>query len=417
MTRNDMRITVSLASLILLCCGLQAQDPASIRIPNDYGLVHEKQNVIIRPNHLESLFEKLYRLKTAGQGLVSMVHIGDSHIQADILTQQVRQQLQLIFGNAGRGLVVPGKVARTNEASTILSSSNVTWDAKRAVFPEQPLPIGIGGITISTNDPTANLTLKMVSPWTDYRFNKVTVFLQKNFESFNMAVRDSANRDLAFVGPYTFEPFPNTSTIHLPFLTNQISLQAMKSIGTQKNLTLFGMSLENGNPGLFYHAIGVNGAKYRHYLAAQYFTEQTAVLEPDLFVISLGTNEALDYPNVDPQLFTQIGQLMVALRTRNPAAVFLLITPPDSFRNQHKRNPGVEDVRETILRFADDNRLAVFDLFEAGGGHHSASKWKHKDLLRADGIHFTKEGYELQGNMFYNAFMKAYLDYVATRHP
>lgn len=38
---------------------------------------------------------------------VSIVHIGDSHVQADINTGTTRELLQYDFGNAGRGLISP----------------------------------------------------------------------------------------------------------------------------------------------------------------------------------------------------------------------------------------------------------------------------------------------------------------------
>ncbi|MDE6123515.1 MAG: hypothetical protein K2F76_09750, partial [Duncaniella dubosii] len=46
---------------------------------------------------------------------VSIVHIGDSHVQADINTSTVRELLQYDFGNAGRGLVSPLKICGTNQ--------------------------------------------------------------------------------------------------------------------------------------------------------------------------------------------------------------------------------------------------------------------------------------------------------------
>lgn len=40
--------------------------------------------------------------------------------------------------------------------------------------------------------------------------------------------------------------------------------------------------------------------------------------------------------------------------------------------------------------------------------------WTRNHLLRADGIHFTPEGYRLQGNLLHQALIKAYNEYVAT---
>ena len=51
---------------------------------------------------------------------VSIVHIGDSHIQADISTGTTRELLQYDFGNAGRGLVSPLKMIGPNDLDLML---------------------------------------------------------------------------------------------------------------------------------------------------------------------------------------------------------------------------------------------------------------------------------------------------------
>ena len=140
-------------------------------------------------------------------------------------------------------------------------------------------------------------------------------------------------------------------------------------------------------------------------------------LQPDLFIISLGTNEAIDYPYIDSQLFNYIDNLVESLKEKNPGSKFILTTPPDSFRKKTRRNPGIERVRDIIARYADQHNIAYWDLYAAAGGHHSADAYKKYNLLQRDGIHFTKEGYELQGNLFYQALIKSYTTYVSYRHP
>jgi lysophospholipase L1-like esterase len=182
-------------------------------------------------------------------------------------------------------------------------------------------------------------------------------------------------------------------------------------------VTIFGLSLENGKNGIFYHAIGVNGAKYSHYNAAQFFAAQTAVLRPELFIISMGTNEAIDYPYIDKNFYQHIDKLITSLRSSNPDAKFILVTPPDAYRKKMKHNPGVNIVRQQIIQYAVENGLAFYDMYKAMGGDHAADKWTKSRLLRSDGIHFTKDGYEYQGNLLFNAIIKSYNLYVPLRHP
>lgn len=397
---------------------VQAQDTIAFSF-RKYGFEKLEDNEIYNAESLSDFFERLYQLKKGVNSQVSMVQIGDSHIQADFLSGTIRQNLHRDFGNAGRGLIVPGRVAHTNEPFNINTSSNTNWEAKRIVFPDQPLPIGIGGITIQTKQADAKLTIKTQnapSPM-DYRFNAFTLFFQKDFSSFNVAVKDSVAHDIAYIGPYTFEQYPNISRIMLPSLTNQVTLQTLQPLPDQNQFTLFGISLENGKNGVLFHSIGVNGAKFKHYNIARHFAEQTPVLRPEVFIISLGTNESLDYPYIDPQFFNYIDQMVESLRARNPNAKFILTIPPDHYRKKTRRNPGLNVVRDTLMRYAQQKNISYWDLFLAGGGEHSADLYKKYNLIQKDGVHFTKEGYELQGNLFYAALIKAYNTYVSYRHP
>lgn len=395
------------------------QDSTAISAPpkKDWTFIKAEENIIENSTYLSPFFEKLYQLQKQKTGHVNIVQIGDSHIQADFLSHAVRQRLQREFGNGGRGLIVPGRIARTNEPSTLYSSSTGQWEHKRIVYTDKPLPIGIGAITFKTEQPNIKLNIKTLpSDNLDYRFNKVTIFYQKDFNSFNLAVKDSTNQDLAFVGPFTFEA-PHTSTIFLPYLTQKITLETLQSNAMQKQFVLFGLNLEKTEPGLVYHSVGGNGAKFRHYLATKYFFEQTAHLSPDLFIISLGTNEAIEHPYVDPQLYNQMTEFIKNIRAHNPEALFLMTTPADFYKKKVRRNPGVEIVRNKIIEFAEQNNLAYWDLYSAAGGKHAADDWKVNGLLQSDGIHFTKAGYQLIGSMLFESIMKGYSEYVQYRYP
>ncbi len=381
------------------------------------NIERDNYNVIQNAAHLDDFFHKLYQLKKTGKNKLNIIHIGDSHIQADYLTEVVRKNFHHDFGNAGRGLIVTGRVAGTNEPSNIRTSSSIPWIAKRCIHPNQPLPIGIGGITITTTQPDARLDIKMSDPMHDYSFNKVTLFFQKNNRSYNFAIKDTSGYQLGLMGRYTEEPFMNYATLNFPKLVNQITIQTLKSAEEQNQATLFGVELENGNSGVLYHAIGVNGAKYTHYNSALYFARQTQALLPDVFIISLGTNESMDYPYIDKSFYNQIEKMVTSLREFNPGAQFILVTPPDAFRKKKFENPGIELIREQIIRYAVENGLAFWDMHKALGGKGSAQTWRNEELIRPDGVHFSKEGYQYQGDLFYYAIIKSYNEYIGRRHP
>lgn len=409
-------------SIILCSCILaglnpaKAQDSVSV-VFKTYGLINDTINVIQNVAHLDEFYENLYQLKSLGDRVVSVVHIGDSHIQADYLTHIMRKNFQEKFGNAGRGLVVPARVAGSHDAFNIVSSSSTVWKSKRCIYPNDPLPIGIGGITINTDQPNAKLFVYMKDLWLDHSFNILSLFFQNDNTSFHFSLKDTANQELGFIGPFKHEPFPNYARIVFPHQVSSISIETIKSSVEQVQATLFGLSLENGKSGILYHAIGVNGAKYAHYNAAPLFSQQTAALKPELFIISLGTNESLDYPYLDRNFYQHLDRFISSLRENNPHAKFILVTPQEVFQKRVRKNPGILKIREQIVQYAVENGLAFWDMYKSLGGENSAQAWRKAGLLRTDGVHFTRDGYEYQGNLLYHALIKGYNQYVPLRHP
>ena len=385
---------------------------------NTYGLEVDADNVIQNVGHLDAFFESLYQQHLLDDRKIHIVHVGDSHVQADYMTSIVRRNFHRHFGNAGRGLIVPLRVARTNEPNNFKTSSKVSWTSKRCVFPDQPLPIGIGGVTIEAATADANLEIYMNDLWLDYSFNALTLFYEKDSKSFTFSLADPSGRELARIDPGApGDSVNNLSKVVWDGSINAVNVQCIRTEANQSRARIYGIVLENSDNGVLYHSIGVNGAKYKHYNEAQYFASQTRMLDPELFIISLGTNESIDYPYIDKSFVAQIDQLVSSLRQMNPRAAFILMTPQDAYKRKTQVNPGIAQVRQQIIQYAVDNGLAFYDWYRASGGENSASLWSAGALLSKDGIHLTKDGYEYQGNLFYHALMKGYNAYVPNRHP
>ena len=418
MNKNDMlKRSLLINFCVFISMIVNAQDTIRFAIPNDFGLVDYTNCKITNAKQLDSFFQKLYQLKKVNQGKVNIVHLGDSHIQGDYLTQQVRQNFQKEFGNGGRGFLTPNKVAQTNEGASYSSQSKQKWDAKRMVFTDQPLPIGLGGVTVSSNEDGASIKINIKNYLQlNYSFNKLTVFFLQDSKTYNIVIQDTLDQTLGYIGSFSESKVPNSATVNLPGSYNTIVFKSLKNLPTQEKATYFGFNFENNKPGVIYHSIGANGAKYKHYLAAKYFAEQTKSLNTDLFILALGTNEALDYPYTEPNLKDDVKTLVDKIKAINSNVQVIISIPPGSYRKKTKKNPGVINIRKLLLEVALELGIPVFDLYEAGGGNHFADHWKREKLLRDDGVHFTRAGYELQGDILYLALVKAYNQYVSTRY-
>lgn len=382
-----------------------------------YGLEVDDDNVIQNAAHLDPFFERLFKLQQTNEGKVNIVHIGDSHVQADYMTSIIRRNFHRHFGNAGRGLIVPLRVAKTNEPNNFKTSSKVNWTSKRCVNPDLSMPIGLGGVTIETSNPEANLEIYMNDLWLDYRFNSLTLFYEEDQKSFDFHVYEQGGSELGRINGYQQDSTINYSRIVWDKDVNAINIRLRKSDSGQSRARIYGAVLENSKSGILYHTVGVNGAKYKHYNDATHFAAHAGALQTDLFIISLGTNESIDYPYLDKAFFDGIDQLVSALREKNPSASFILVTPQDVFRMKNKPNPGIPEIRKLIIDYAVENGIAFYDMYRAMGGEHSAIRWTENSLLSSDGLHLTKDGYEYQGNLIYHALMKGYNSYVPNRHP
>jgi lysophospholipase L1-like esterase len=410
-----VRIVFMTLFLGLLAIDLSAHSEDTIHFEcKKYAFIHEERNELIGAHSLDSFFEKLYQQKTQKQSRINILQIGDSHIQADFLSAQVRNDFQTDFGNAGRGIVVPLRVAGTNEPFNYKITSNVVCTSKRCVFVNNPMPIGIGGVTIQSFSDSVYFRIKAYdSPNNNYAFNKVTLFYQKD-SAFDFTIEDTLGNTLGALSSRSTQEFPYTSSTLLSHPTNDIILRAHKTDSTENNAMIYAINLESLNSGVIYHAVGVNGAEAFQYANAKYFSEQTAAIHPDLFIISLGTNEAQHKPFDKELTLSRVDSLIKQLRAVNPNTPIILTTPPDSYYHKKYYNLGVGSMHTILVDYAKDNHLAVWDLYSIAGGYKSCYQWKRYGLMRSDGIHFDRAGYEFQGNLLYKAIIKAYNKYVSS---
>ena len=385
------------------------------KLEKKYSFVNEDLNVISNNSQLAGLMEKLYQLKSCDTGVVNIMHIGDSHLQADFASSVIRTTLQNYFGNGGRGLVVPYRVAKTNEPFNYTSSSSFLWHSKRCVFPDQPLPIGIGGVTISSEDSCADFTLKTKDDTLlNYGFNKLRLFYQKDSASYNLDLLDSLGTPLGTSIPDSTEDYPFILTAKFLSTIHSITVRAHKTNEGQSKSTIYGLILENSSAGIIYNTVGVNGAEFEHYSLANHFSEQSKALKPDLIIFSLGTNEAFSANFNQKKFYTDIQVLYDQLKCENPKAEFLITTPACSFRRR-KPNPRLPLAAKSIIQFATDNNIAYWDMQGVTGGKNSANYWKQNHMLRRDGVHYSRIGYVLQGDLFCQAILNAYNSYVTNR--
>ena len=355
---------------------------------------------------LDQLFNKLYQLKQNNSNQkVVFTHIGDSHIQADKMTTIVRNELQNYFGNAGRGLIFPFQLAKTNGPTDIKSTSKSIWTSSRLSKINNNMSCGIAAYGIASNDSNSEINFKLVDSLKN-SFNQIDLFFNKGLKSVSV-VLDGTTEEVAVDSTSQFLSFK------LPRVTTALSVQLHAS--TAQSILFFGASAQNNTTsGIIYNAIGANGAKISDYNNAPIFWEQLPYLNTDCYIVSLGTNEAQNQKlNIDDYL-NQLDLMVKKVKYTSPNAPIIFISPPVSYFKKIKPNKTLSIITDILKQFCAKNNIVFYDLYHISKGPYGATTWRKQKLLNTDLVHFTNAGYTLQGALLTKAFAKAYNDFVST---
>lgn len=356
----------------------------------EYSFIHPELNQLTNENPaLSDFYRKLLELRAGRRERVVVYQIGDSHIQSGFFCGTARSALQKYFGNAGRGLIFPHKLAGTNQPDDykILSDSRFGSFSK---------PRSLSGYTLEITRP-ATLRISANSFFQiDSKFDQIRVFTDSSAHFGDDPALPEISR----------KNHPACSS-HLLSFAQRRGEAEIKLPGSMSEL--YGFSLERDESGLLYHSMGVNGAGFYNLANDQQFFQQIGVLEPDLIIISLGTNDAQgryrdDVMKANLQLF------MKHLQSANPNSALLFTLPPDSYKNG-KPNPAISNIEANIREYATEHDLAWWELRAVMGSSGSINAWRQHKMAAKDLLHYTPKGYMLQGHLFYQSLIKGYKAY------
>jgi len=431
-------------------------------------------NIFANQILLSSVFQKLYNLETNKQGKINIVHIGDSHIQADFFTNTIREALQLKFGNGGWGFTFPYSLVRTNGPRYVKYTCNATWQSQLNVSPIADVGVGLSGIALytsaedfvlqlSTDDGCGFSTVKIIYPTeeaqyqmsvtaepltvtatgsvtssTGFRYHRV-----KSGESLSVISRRYGvsvaqikkangmrsdmihpNKNLKIPvkgGGVKVQPkvvksnvlkdsIDYVNLISKPYYSSYTSdtlLSRITILPAQKQAmyNLNGFVIENDKPGVIYHSIGVNGAKITDYNKYPLFYKQLPILNPDLIILSFGTNESFGKIS-DADYVMQLNEFVRNIKILNPNAVVLVMTPPPSMFRRRRVNTYISDYSIALMGLQD---MPVWDLYtRMGGASGIGPKGAYASKMARDKVHYTTSGYQAQGELFASDFIDAY---------
>lgn len=363
----------------------------------------------------DTFFSRLDTLLLKGDGKLKVLHIGDSHIQADFFSGRMRQLMQTSFQgtNGGRGFLYPYKLAKTNNPYNYKVSYTGEWESCRNVERNKSCNLGLAGITSFSYDTLAtfSIILRYYEPPV-YDFIRLSVIHSFDTLSFEPESNGYYLKEQHFlndsVGVTTF-------FWHEP--SDSVTIFFSRTDTLQKYFQLYGLYFENDDPGIEYSSVGVNGADVESFLRCNQFSGQLKYLDPDFIIVSLGTNDCY-IKLFDTLAFEQsLHQFVDTLKMSCPGIPILLTTPADHYYYRRYPNKNVAVTSNIMIKEARNSKCAVWDLYSTMGGYNSMLDWYRSGLTAKDKLHFSKQGYYLQGELLFRAFLHQYDKYIEKHYP
>lgn len=363
----------------------------------------------------ERLFQKMDSVLFLGKGNLRVLHIGGSHVQAGTMTRRLRNDLLSLRPalDGGRGLVFPFSAAHTNNPSSFTTGYEGSWKVTKNVQREPDHRLGLTGIALSASDDKASVTITTVArdPKPSdpaFMFNEVRVLGYSSVGERVPVVITAKGDTLAGCRM----PEDSCWSFGLSCLTDSVRI-ATKGNG---EFTLTGIFLDNPFPGISVTGIGVNGASLGSYARCPDLVHDLGMVNPDLVILAVGINDATALNFSEDEFVRRYKVLVSQIRSVNPDCALLFVSNNDSFRRSRRKgyyvNTNGQLAERAFLRLGKECDAGVWDLFDIMGGLGSMRKWEEAGLAKRDKIHFTETGYDLVGDLLFNALMDKYVEHL-----
>jgi len=356
---------------------------------------------------LDQFFARLQTVMQSKQGNIHIVHIGGSHVQAGTMTNRIRKHLLEDYGEkpASRGFIFPYSAAdKCNNPFDYKVTRGSAFNLIRNVYQNHTFPLGGSGIAVWCADQTNSINIKLKD--TDFDYSADTLILLGSTRGWpNDPI---LKEDTIYHFPDSIDEEHERYFFFLDHAVKDFTFYFPCSKGD--TFIVNGILLKNPRPGITVSSIGVNGAQVTSYLRCQNFQRDIAFLHPDLVIFGIGVNDAFGSSFDTVAFKNNYVKLAKQIREVNPDCAFIYLTNNDTWKRGRKGkyyvNPTGPTARDVMYRVADITGGAVWDQFEIMGGLRSMETWRKKGLAQKDHVHFTAAGYNLIGDLFYDAFIR-----------
>lgn len=346
-------------------------------------------------------------LKNVKSKTVRIAHFGDSAIEGDLITSDVREALQNKFGGNGAGwLGITSQDIMFRQTTKHSFSDN--WESA-ALYTSNPkgLPLGISGEAFVPKG----------SAWVQYETTRFRRSL-KDFSLVRLYYANAKNSSINYFfdgGARQSAPLKTGSAIQELVLKPSSRAKSIRIEFTMADQAYFyGVSLENetgiyvdnlplrGNTGVDLGSLQPNILKE----FSKYFDYKLIILE---FGLNIAGSRNTDYTWYEKEMVKMINNLKSAF----PKTSFLMISIHDKSIKKGSSfvtDPTILRLLETQKNIAKLSDVAIWSLFDAMGGENSMTEWVNANppLAFKDFIHFNDQGAKKVADLLTEALLEQY---------
>jgi len=375
-------------------------------IPKDFttykGIISGSDSLV----SIKNFYQKLYELKKKKRKKIRIGYFGDSMIEGDFITQDLRDMLQNIFGGTGVGFVtMTSPIAGFRQ--TIYNGFSSDWkDVNFKSGDKEAAKLFISGHSFFSAG-SSTVTYRGASNPRLSVFENVTLLYGKaaNDPLLNIVVNDKE---------YPLECDRLLNVLEL----DHINGREIKFKTTDAAVPYYGAAFESDSGIVLdnFSFRGITGIEL-NYFSQQFLQEVQSVRPYDLIIFHYGTNLLFK-----PQLheFGWYADMMYPILNKIKAACpgtsLLIISTSDkggSYNGEWKTAIGVEPLVATQYNLANKVGAGFFNLYNAMGGEGTIVKWVQGDtvLARKDYTHPNPKGAKVLAKLIYQSIMDEYNNY------
>ncbi|MDR3046539.1 MAG: hypothetical protein LBU51_02870 [Bacteroidales bacterium] len=372
------------------------------------------------PNNDFTFFDKFFEAAEHAAKLnttVRILHYGDSQIEMDRITNNLRDNLHKLFGGYGPGLL---PYQQTIYSLSVSQSSTGNPDKYAAYGNFSRAKDDVYGPLVKFFRVSGNTSFRAVvednknNEYKDRIFSTVTL-IYKADNNFNVTVKANGKTYEQTV-PGSSKDLVRTMVWKLDTTANQVILSIKGSAD------IYGVALD-GNYGVNIDNIPIRGSAGTFFssLEPKSLTAAYDLLNVKMIILQFGGNSVpgIGGKSSIQKYASQIAQQIKFFQKVAPEATLLFIGPSDmstkwggELRTYTHLPQLIATLKDTVLAYG----VAYWDIYEIMGGNSSMISWVKQGLACGDYIHFTLKGASVIGNKLSDVVSLLY-NYYTLRDP